>query len=118
MFRPCWKWPSAIGRADRASSSVKSSCCGSCNRRQKALLHSATFRPFLGGHIPPDWFVVRDEHLSEVRGLLERLGFTIGDSLDPPPLGGLENPAKDSPAAVDRTNSIAKRPARTIMAAG
>ena len=63
-------------------------------------------------------FVVRDEHLSEVRGLLERLGFTIGDSLDPPPLGGLENPAKDSPAAVDRTNSIAKRPARTIMAAG
>jgi hypothetical protein len=63
---------------------------------------------FLGGHIPPDWFVVRDEHLSEVRGLLERLGFTIGDSLDPPPLGGLENPAKDSPAAVDRNNSIAK----------
>ncbi len=85
---------------------------------KEALLHSATFRPFLGGHIPPDWFVVRDEHLSEVRGLLERLGFTIGDSLDPPPLGGLENPAKDSPAAVDRTNSIAKCPARTIMAAG
>ncbi len=75
---------------------------------KEALLHSATFRPFLGGHIPPDWFVVRDEHLSEVRGLLERLGFTIGDSLDPPPLEGLESPAKDSPAAVDRTNSIAK----------
>jgi hypothetical protein len=63
---------------------------------KEALLHSATFRPFLGGHIPPDWFLVRDEHLSEVRGLLERLGFTIGDSLDPPPLGRLENPAKDS----------------------
>jgi hypothetical protein len=85
---------------------------------KEALLHSATFRPFWGGHIPPDWFLVREEYLSEVRGLLERLGFTIGDSLDPPPLGGLENPAKDSPAAVDRTNSIAKRPARTSMAAG
>lgn len=85
---------------------------------KEALLRSETFRPFWRGHIPPDWFLVRDEHLSEVRGLLERLGFTIGDSLDPPPLGGLENPAKDSPAVADRTNSIAKRPARTSMAAG
>ncbi|MGA2987140.1 MAG: hypothetical protein ABSG32_25370 [Terriglobia bacterium] len=55
---------------------------------KEALLHSATFRPFLAGHIPPEWFLIRDDHLSEVRCLLERLGFTIGDSLDPLPRKG------------------------------
>jgi hypothetical protein len=69
---------------------------------KEALLHSATFRPLLAGHIPPEWFLIRDDHLSEVRVLLERLGFTIGDSLDPPPLGAVQNPAKDSPAAILR----------------
>jgi len=72
---------------------------------KEALLHSATFRPFLAGHIPPEWFLIRDDHLSEVCGLLERLGFTIGDSLDPPPLGAVQNPAKDSPAAILRIRS-------------
>ena len=67
---------------------------------KEALLHSATFRPFLAGHIPPEWFLIREDHLSEVRELLERLGFTIGDSLDPPPLGAVQNTAKDSPAAI------------------
>ena len=67
------------------------------------------FRPFLAGHIPPEWFLIRDDHLSEVRGLLERLGFTIGDSLDPPPLGAVQNPAKDSPAVIIRIRSDPKR---------
>jgi hypothetical protein len=76
---------------------------------KEALLHSATFRPFLAGHIPPEWFLIRDDHLSEVRELLERLGFTIGDSLDPPPLGAVQNTAKDSLAAIPRTNLMPKR---------
>ena len=79
---------------------------------KEALLHSATFRPFLAGHIPPEWFLIRDDHLSEVRELLERLGFTIGDSLDPPPLGAVQNPAKDSPAAIFRISSTPKRSPR------
>jgi hypothetical protein len=76
---------------------------------KEALLHSAAFRPLLAGHIPPEWFLIRDDHLSEVRGLLERLGFTIGDSLNPPPLGAVQNPTKDSPAAILRIRSDPKR---------
>jgi hypothetical protein len=61
---------------------------------KEALLHSPTFRPLLAVHIPPEWFVIREDHLSEVRALLEMLGFAIGDSLDPPPLGAIEYAAK------------------------
>jgi len=76
---------------------------------KEALLQSATFRPFLAGHIPPEWFLIRDEHLSEVRGLLERLGFTIGGSVDPAPLGASQNPVRDSPAAILRIRPDPKR---------
>jgi hypothetical protein len=69
------------------------------------LLHSETFQPFLAAHIPPEWFLIRDDHLSDVRGLLERLGFTIGDSLDPP----MQSPAKDPQAAIIRIRSIPKQ---------
>jgi hypothetical protein len=79
---------------------------------KEALLHSATFRPFLAGHIPPEWFLIREDHLNEVRELLERLGFTIGDTLDPPLLGAVQNTAKDSLAATLRTSLIPKRPPR------
>lgn len=65
-----------------------------------ALLHSPTFRPLLAGHIPPEWFLIREDHLSEVRALLERLGFAIGDSLDPQPLGAVGNPASELPKQV------------------
>lgn len=64
-------------------------------RAKNALLHSPTFRPLLAGHIPPDWFLIREDSLSEVRRLLERLGFTIGDSHNPQPLGAVENPASE-----------------------
>ncbi|MGH9395301.1 MAG: hypothetical protein ACRD18_00405 [Terriglobia bacterium] len=79
---------------------------------KEALLHSETFRPFLAGHIPPEWFLIRDDYLSEVRGLLKRLGFTIGDSMDPPPLGAMRNPAKESPAAILQIRAIPKRRGR------
>jgi|HubBroStandDraft_6_1064221.scaffolds.fasta_scaffold682515_2 hypothetical protein len=71
---------------------------------KEALLHSATFRPFLAGHIPPEWFLIREDHLNEVRELLERLGFAIGNSLDPPLLGEVQDTAKDSLAATLRTS--------------
>lgn len=61
---------------------------------KEAVLHSPTFRPLLAGYIPPEWFLVREDHLSEVRALLERLGFTIGDSLDPLPLLAIEYAVK------------------------
>jgi len=76
---------------------------------QQALLHSPTFRPFLVGHIPPEWFLIHDDHLSEVRRLLETLGFIIADSLDAPPLGAIQNPAKDSPPALTRIKPGQKR---------
>ena len=76
---------------------------------KQALLQSATFRPFLAGHIPPEWFLIRDDRLSEVRELLEKLGFTISDLLDVPPLGALQNATKDSPAAILRIRSDPKR---------
>jgi len=76
---------------------------------QQALLHSPTFRPFLAGHIPPEWFLIHDDHLSEVRRLLETLGFMIADSLDAQPLGAIENPAKDSPPALPRIKPDRKR---------
>ena len=64
---------------------------------------------FNSQYIPPEWFLIRDEHLSEVRGLLERLGFTIGDSLEPPSLGALQNVTKHSPPAILQIRSIPKR---------
>jgi hypothetical protein len=76
---------------------------------KEALLHSPTFQPFLAGHIPPEWFLIRDDHLNEVRGFLERLGFTVCDSFDLPPLGAVQNPEKDSPAAILRIRSIPNR---------
>jgi Helicase conserved C-terminal domain len=76
---------------------------------KEALLYSAAFRPLLAGHIPPEWFLIRDDHLSELRGLLERLGFTIADSLNPPPLRAVQNPTKDSPAAILRIRSDPER---------
>jgi hypothetical protein len=76
---------------------------------KEALIQSAAFRPFLAGHIPPEWFLIHDDHLSEARALLERLGFTIGDSLDPPRLGAAQDPAKDSQSVILRIRSDPKR---------
>jgi hypothetical protein len=69
---------------------------------QQALLHSPTFRPHLAGHISPEWFLIHDDHLSEVRRLLETLGFAIAESMDAPLIGEIQNPAKDSSPALPR----------------
>ena len=76
---------------------------------QQALLHSLTFRPFLAGHIPPEWFLIHDDHLSEVRRLLETLGFAIAESMDVPLVGAIQNPAKDSSPADPRTKPDQKQ---------
>ncbi len=76
---------------------------------QQALLHSAIFRSHLAGHIPPEWFLIHDDHLSEVRRLLETLGFAIEESVDAPLVGTTQNPAKDSPPALPRITPDRKR---------
>ena len=76
---------------------------------QQALLHSATFRPHLAGHIPPEWFLIHDDHLSEVRRLLETLGFAIEESMDAPLVGAIQNPAKGSPPVLLRIKPDRKR---------
>jgi len=76
---------------------------------QQALLHSATFRPHLAAYIPPEWFLIHDDHLSEVRRLLETLGFAISESMDAPLVGAIQNPAKDSPPALPRIKPDRKR---------
>jgi hypothetical protein len=76
---------------------------------KEALLQSATFRPFLVGHIPPEWFLIHDAHLGEVRRLLETLGFAIAESMDAPLVGAIQNPAKDSSPALPRIKPDRKR---------
>lgn len=44
-----------------------------------AMLRSPLFAAFLAGHIPPDWFVVKNDKAAEVARLLTQLGFTIND---------------------------------------
>ncbi len=39
---------------------------------------SPRFQPFLAGHIPPDWFLVRPEKQGELEQLLQELGFSLG----------------------------------------
>jgi hypothetical protein len=76
---------------------------------QEALLQSPTFRPHLAGHIPPEWFLIHDDHLSEVRRLLETLAFVIAESMDAPLAAAIRNPAKDSSPALPRTKPDRKR---------
>ena len=40
-----------------------------------AVLNSNAFQPLLAGHIPPCWFLVRDDKSAEAKRLLKRLGF-------------------------------------------
>jgi hypothetical protein len=76
---------------------------------QQAFLQSPTFRPHLAGHIPPEWFLIYDDHLSEVRRLLETLGFAIAESMDAPLVGAIQNSAKESSPAVIRIKPDQKR---------
>ncbi len=42
-----------------------------------AILGSEAFRPLLAGHIPPSWFIVHDDKVTEVKRLLKCVGFRI-----------------------------------------
>ena len=72
---------------------------------REALLSSAVLRPHLAGFVPPDWFVVREEHAREVRHFLESIGFSISEALD------LSEPgqAQELPAAPTSTARIKRR---------
>lgn len=55
-----------------------------------AILQSTVFKPLLDGHIPPDWFIVRQDKVVELKRLLTQLGFSLNDayrltSTDAPP---------------------------------
>jgi len=76
---------------------------------QRALLHSPTFRPHLAGHIPPEWFLIHEDHLSEVRRLLETLGFVVAESMDVPVVEAIENPVNDSSRVLPRIKPDRKR---------
>jgi hypothetical protein len=76
---------------------------------QQALLQSPTFRPHLAGHIPPEWFLIHDGHLTEVRRLLETLGFAIAESMDAPLVEAIQNHAKDSSPALPRIKPSRER---------
>jgi hypothetical protein len=76
---------------------------------RQALLQSPTFCPHLAGHIPPEWFLIHDDHLSEVRQLLETLGFAIAESMDAPLVGAIQKPAKASPPSLPRIKPDRKR---------
>ena len=45
-----------------------------------AILQSAVFKPLLNGHIPPDWFIVRNDKAAELKRLLTQLGFVFNDA--------------------------------------
>jgi hypothetical protein len=78
---------------------------------REALLSSAVLRPHLAGFVPPDWFVVREEHAREVRHFLESIGFSISDALDLSEPGQAE---ELPPAAPPGTKRI-KRRRRTAL---
>ena len=60
-----------------------------------AILHSTAFQPLLAGHIPPDWFIIRDEKAAEAKRLMKRLGFRVNSSYDVASLDEGHNPIPD-----------------------
>jgi hypothetical protein len=50
------------------------------DRACDSILRSDAFGPLVAGHIPPCWFIVRDDKATEVKRLLKRLGFRIDAS--------------------------------------
>ena len=71
-----------------------------------AILHSPAFAPLLAGHIPPDWFVLRDDGIAAARKLLKTLGFALSDTLQlGPPAASREEP----PPATGRRKGPRKR---------
>jgi hypothetical protein len=69
------------------------------------ILSSPRFQPFLLGHVPPNWFILRPEKRAELEGLLADLGFAVGASyqLAAPPEG-------DTPEAAPRRPRSRRQP--------
>ncbi len=63
---------------------------------------SERFRPFVAGHLPPDWFVIRPEKQGELEQLLKELGFSWGKTWQLAP----------GPAAAATPSALPGRPAR------
>ena len=55
---------------------------------RNAILTSATFAPFVAGHLPPDWFFIKEDKLADTKRLLKNLGFSLGDCYQPPSVDG------------------------------
>ncbi len=51
---------------------------------RSAILTSPTFAPFIAGHLPPDWFLIKEDKLAEMKRLLKALGFSLGECYQPP----------------------------------
>ena len=60
------------------------------NRPQarNAILTSAAFQPLVAGHLPPDWFFIREDKLADTKRLLRDLGFSLSDCYQPPAVDG------------------------------
>lgn len=78
---------------------------------REALLSSAVLRPHLAGFIPPDWFVVGEEHAREVRQFLESIGFSISEALELSEPGQAQELAPAAPTSTARL----KRRRRTTL---
>jgi len=77
-----------------------------------AILHSDVFEPLLAGHIPPDWFLVRDGQVAAVKKLLKQLGFNIDGSHQVASLDESRNPVpkpKPKPAARTPRRRVRRR---------
>lgn len=71
-----------------------------------AILHSPAFAPLLAGHIPPDWFILRDDGIAAARILLKTLGFALSDTLQ---LGPPAASRAEPPSATGRRKGPRKR---------
>lgn len=67
---------------------------------------SRRFRPFLVGHVPPDWFLVNPDKRKELEQLLKELGFSAGGSYQ------LTEGMKDDREEVGPRKADAGRPSR------
>jgi len=77
-----------------------------------AILHSDAFEPLLAGHIPPDWFLVRDGQTAAVKKLLKQLGFCMDGGYQVASLDESRNPVpepKPKPAARTPRRRVRRR---------
>lgn len=69
-----------------------------------AILASEKFRPYLLGHVPPNWFVVQPDMREELEKLLNDLGFSLSGSYQ------FQAQAEKEPAALPRRPKRSRKP--------